>query len=64
MIEHDTQAILDQLVAAAARDPLKLPDLGDWVRAFGSYPAIPPEAWAEWDRLYAEAKRRRSEQAR
>jgi hypothetical protein len=55
------QAILKKLLAAA-RDPLRLPDLQEWVSAFGGYHRIPPEAWAEWDKLYEESRRRRSQQ--
>ena len=60
-MNDETRAILAELLAAAQRDPLRLPDLQEWVAAFGGYSRIPAEASAEWDRLYAEAKRRRSE---
>jgi hypothetical protein len=50
--------ILDKLIAAAVRDPLRLPGLQEWVTAFGGYDRIPPEAWPAWDQLYTERKRR------
>jgi hypothetical protein len=55
-MEDATRAILDRLLAAARADPLQLPDLQEWVAAFGGYAQIPPAAWAEWDRLYEESK--------
>jgi hypothetical protein len=61
MNDDTTRAILDKLTAAAARDPLRLPDLQEWVAAFGGYAQIPPEAWQAWDRLHEEYRRRRSE---
>jgi hypothetical protein len=60
-MNDETRAVLDKLIAAAARHPLRLPDLQEWVAAFGGYSQIPPEAWEAWDALYAERKRRRSE---
>jgi hypothetical protein len=57
---NEATAILDKLLAAAARDPLRLPDLQEWVTAFGGYNHIPPEAWETWDQLYAERKHRQS----
>jgi hypothetical protein len=30
------------------------PDLQELVQRYGTYSAIPPEAWAEWDRAYDE----------
>jgi hypothetical protein len=62
-MDDTTRTILAELLARAARDSLRLPDLQEWVSAFGGYPNIPPEAWAEWDRLYEQSKRRRSEQS-
>jgi hypothetical protein len=61
MNDDTTRVVLAELLAAAARDPLRLPDLQEWVTAFGGYRQIPPEAWEAWDALYAERKRRRSE---
>ena len=62
-MDDATQAILDKLLVSAVRNPLRLPDLQEWVAAFGGYHRIPAEAWQTWDALYAERKRRRSEQA-
>ena len=62
MTEGD-QAVLDELIAAVARGPLKLPDLQTWVQAFGGYNKIPAAAWVAWEELYAEHRRRRSEHA-
>jgi len=62
MDDDTTRAILDKLLVAAVRDPLRLPDLQEWVAAFGGYNKIPAEAWEAWDGLYEERKRRRSEQ--
>jgi hypothetical protein len=59
-----TRVILKELLAAAARDPLRLPDLQEWVAAFGGNNRIPPEAWEAWDALYAERKRRQTEYLR
>jgi hypothetical protein len=58
------RAIVDALITAANRDPLRLPDLQEWVAAFGGYAQIPPEAWKACDELYEEHRRRRSEYAR
>jgi hypothetical protein len=33
-------------------DDLGLPDLQAWVAFFGGFDKIPPEAWAQWDRLF------------
>ena len=62
-MDDTTQATLDKLLVAAVRDPLLLPDLQEWVAAFGGYHRIPAEAWQAWDALYAERKRRRFEQS-
>ena len=45
MDDDTTRAILDKLLVAAVRDPLRLPDLQEWVAAFGGYNKIPAEAW-------------------
>jgi hypothetical protein len=39
-------------------DGLWLPDLQEWIEFYGGYHNIPPDAWADWDRLY-EAYRER-----
>jgi hypothetical protein len=36
-MNDETRNILDKLIAAADRDPLRLPDLQEWVAAFGGY---------------------------
>ena len=38
-----------------------LPDLREWIAFYGGYHNIPPEAWAEWDRLYAAYRERQRE---
>jgi hypothetical protein len=44
-------------------DGLGLPDLQEWIKFYGGYSRIPPEAWAEWDRLN-EAYRERQQSNR
>jgi hypothetical protein len=45
-------------------DDLGLPDLQTWVRFYGGYHLIPPEAWAEWDRLHEHYRKRQQVDAR
>jgi hypothetical protein len=40
-------------------DGLGLPDLQQWIDFYGGYQNIPPEARAEWDRLYEAYRERR-----
>ncbi len=40
-------------------DGLGLPDLQEWIAFYGGYHKIPPEAWAEWDRLNEAYRERR-----
>jgi hypothetical protein len=60
-MDDDATRLLNKLLADAARDPLRLPDLETWFEAFGGYHKIPPEAWRAWDELYEERKLRRLE---
>jgi hypothetical protein len=66
-----TEHRLGQFYADARRDvttaapgefpPLRdngLPDLQELIELHGGYDKIPPEAWTEWDRLYAAYRER------
>jgi len=43
---------------AELRDPM--PDVQEFIRRYGGFAKVPPEAWREWDRMNARWQAQRS----